>query len=164
MGLPIYKKIIIKSASVRQINSQLDMLDFGENPFIIEFVDTIDDHQGCIDTIEKYLTEHEINTFSYSIFVVSHKSPETNLKVISSSSLAPSFFKQKSKQLTVKESQKLDVVKLKQRRLDGLRRGDFEPYLESYGKNSKKISILHNESTFYSRLLDSIKELEDVEK
>ena len=158
MALPIYKKIIIKSAQPRQINSQLDQIDFGENPFIFEFVDSIPDHVSCIGIIEEYFKDHEINTFSYPIFFVTEAEvSNSNFKTITKSSLAPSFFRQKSKQLTVKETQKLEVVKLKQLRLNSLRPSEFKPQLEEYGSNSKKISLLQTENFFYQNLIEELK-------
>lgn len=159
MALPIYKKILIKSSTSRQIHSQLDQIDFGENPFIFHFPNSINNQLACIEHIEDYLAEHEINTFSYPIFVVTEVDIEDytgSLRIIKESKEAPKFYRHKSKQLSVKENQKLDVIKLKQQRLNGLRPNEFMPILKEYGTSAKVISDLSKEHQFLSDVLRKI--------
>lgn len=159
MALPIYKKILIKTASVRLIHSQLDQIDFGETPFIFHFASTISDQLTCINHIETYFDEHEINTFSYPIFIVSDVQGYIgSLRIIQEMSDAPKFYRHKSKQLSSKENQKLEIIQLKQQRLNGLRPSEFLPQLEEYGKNSKLISQLFKEREFLNSILVKIKE------
>lgn len=157
MTLPIYKKILIKASSARIINSQLDQIDFGENPFIFHFPATLENQLDCIKHIENYFDEHEINTFSYPIYIVSdEENYQGPLKIIREAANAPRFFRHKSKQLSIKENQKFEVVKLKQQRLNGLRSSEFKSQLEEYGKNSKLISQLYTEQQFLNNILNKL--------
>lgn len=165
MTLPIYRKITVKSSQPRLIHAQLDQLDFGENPFIIQFAATIKSHRDCIKSIENYFEEHEINTFSYPIYIVTDNNDYLcSLNLIKNAESAPSFFRHKSKQLSAKENQKLAVIQLKQLRLNGLTSSEFNPIIEEYAKCSKKISLINNEIEFYKFISDKIKGHDSAKK
>lgn len=165
MTLPIYKKITVKSSQPRLIQTQLDQLDFGENPFIFQFALTIQNHLDCIKVIEDYISEHDINTFSYPIYVVSEAAEyEGKLHLIKAADQAPNFFKHKSKQLSAKENQKLSIIQLKQLRLNGLSSSEFQPIIENYAQGAKKISQIHKENEFYKYILKQIQGNDSAKK
>lgn len=153
MRLPIYKKVLITFPQKNLITGQLDQIDFGENPYIFEFSKQITDHLTSIKVIEEYFLEHNINTHSYPLYIISDSLYRSNIiKIVKKAEEAPRYFKQKSKQLSSKESAQLDLINLKQIQLENLQRENFNPAIESYGRQAKIIATLQYEKNFYQVL------------
>lgn len=153
MALPIFKKITINSNQKRLIQSQLDLLDFGENPFIFEMSNLNSNHEETMEHIENYLIEHEINTYSYPLFAIADiPNYQGSISVVSELKFIPKFYRYKSKQLNAKENSKFKIVQLKQTHLNHLQKEDFEPVINEYARTHKEIFLRHRENNFLELL------------
>lgn len=153
MSFPIYKKISINSHQKRLIYSQLDQIDFGEQPFIFEMSHMITKQDEALTNIENYLREHSINTYTYPIIIVANvQNYKGSLMVVNELKMCPSFFKQKSRQLNTKETQKLKYVQLKQKHMQNMLLEEFEPILQEYSRAHKEIYKLHKENIFLKKI------------
>ncbi len=153
MRLPIYKKVLITFPQKNLITAQLDQIDFGENPYIFEFSKQVTDHLTSIKIIEAYFLEHNINTHSYPLYIISDSLYRSNIiNIVKSSEEAPKYFRHKSKQLSSKESAQLDLINLKQTQLENLQSENFTPAIESYGRQAKVVAKLQYEQNFYQAL------------
>ena len=158
MSLPIYKRIKINSAQQKHIQSQLDLLDFGQKPFIFEIAEHISESHEVLMHIEDYLFEHDINTHIYPIFVLSQVSDYLGpLNIIKDTQKLPMYYKHKTKQLNAKENSRNKVVELKQTQLASIRRSDFAPTLYNYSKNHKEILISQRKNHYFESLIARIK-------
>ena len=157
LGLPIYKKISINSHQKRLIHSQLDLLDFGENPFIFEMSNLNINHIDTIQHIEDYLIEHGINTYSYPLFAVAEiPNYQGSIVVVSHLKFLPKFYRHKSKQLNAKENAKYKIVQLKQTHLNHLQKEEFEPVINEYARTHKEIFLRHRENDFLKILKEGM--------
>ena len=157
MSFPVYKKISINSHQKRLIYSQLDQVDFGHQPFVFEMSHMITKQDEALTNIEAYLNEHSINRFTYPLIIISNIQNYTgSLMVVNSLDKVPRFFKNKSKQLSTKENQKLKYVELKQTHMENLILEEFEPIIKEYTRSHKKIYQLNNENEFLNLLTKKI--------
>lgn len=153
MSFPVYKKISINSHQRRLIFSQLDQIDFGEQPYIFELSHMITKQEEALTNIENYLKEHCINTYTYPIVIVANiHNYKGKLMVINDIKQVPLFFKQKTRQLNTKEVQKLKYVELKQTHMQNMIMEEFEPILEDYTIAHRKIYKLHEENVFLKQI------------
>lgn len=159
MRLPIYKKVLIAFPQKKQIENQLDQIDFGENPYIFELSKQVKEHLACFKIIENYLEEHDINTHSYPIYILSDVIFESKrIHIAKSIEQVPKFFNHRSKQLSSKESGQLELIHLKQIQLDNLQKENFAPALESFAQQAKIIFQLQREKEFYQKIYQRIEE------
>lgn len=157
MSFPIYKKISINSHQKRLIHSQLDQLDFGNHPYIFEMSHMIKNQEEALTNIEAYFFEHSINLFTYPVLIVANINNYTGrLTVVNDIKKIPRFFKMKKRQLSTKETQKLNYVELKQKHMQNLQLSEFEPILNEYTRNHKTISMLNNENEYFKSLIEKL--------
>ena len=155
MHLPQYKKILLQSESKSFIYSQLDQLDFGENPFIFELGKFNKDHDLTASVIEEYFEEHDINYFTYPIVLIGEFIEYSGtLFTAEEVSQAPSFYNiYKNKQLNAKELKKMQILKLKQTQLSNLRTTEFKSTIEEYASAHKQIRNMEKEISFFQRVI-----------
>ncbi len=132
-------------------------MDFGHSPILLEIVHLKEHQESVLTTIENYFEEHDLNYAAYPIVILTTlERYHSKFYLTQDRKKIPQFFKQKLKQLTLKENQKLNFVELKQTHLHNLILSEYSKIINEYSKNHKEIHYLNRENEFYKVLLERI--------
>ena len=158
MGIPTYKKITLHSHEERMINAQLKQYEFKDAPYILIIHHLVKKEEEALTNIEKYLKENGIHDFPYGVYIISAVENYLGpLNVFKDIANIPKFYKQKDKQLSIKEEQLFNKVILKQQNIYSMQESDYKPTLEEYARNHKVIKNLESELNFINQLDNNIK-------
>lgn len=156
MPIPSYKQIHIKSEERSKIFDQLNFHQFGQVPYIFS-ISHLGNELVALKNIEDFLEENQLSNYPYPIYIVSSiQNYRGSLELFSTIEECPKFYKQKIKQLNVKENKILQKIYLKQKNLQNIRAVEFTPYLNEYGRAHKKLFNLHKEEVFLSKLANKL--------
>lgn len=158
-GIPTFKTITMNSHEKRMIYAQLEQYEFGFSPYIFIIHHFVKKQSEALNNIEDYLTENQVKTYPYPIYVVG-KVPDYigPLLLVSDTKFIPTFFKQKERQLNSKEEQIFNKLSLKQQNLNNIQELDYKPILDEYARTHKIISLLNSEKNYLQQLTSQIKE------
>lgn len=161
MPIPSYKQIHIKSSERNIIFEQLDSHCFGQVPYLI-CIDHMSEQESILKSLEFYFDQKETNVYPYPVYIISNiENYKGELLIINSLDNSPQFFKQKIKQLNVKENKILQKIKLKQNSLQNIKRQDYNPFINNYAKIHKELKLLHQEQLFYDKLLEKMEKMNE---
>lgn len=161
MPIPSYKQVHIKSEKRELIFDQLNFHQFGQVPYIFS-IDHLENQIEALKNIEDFVEEKRLSNYPYPIYIVSDiQNYRGELSIFLSLAECPSFYKQKIKQLNVKENKILQKIYLKQKNIQNMRALEYRPYLEEYGRSHKKISHLYQEELFLTGLLTQLEDYYD---
>lgn len=161
MPIPSYKQIHIKNEVREVIFEQLKLHHFGQVPFVLSITHLKNQIEALIN-IEDFIEEKEISNYPYPIYIISDINNYTGpLNLFKTFEECPRFFKQKIKQLNLKENKILQKIYLKQKNIQNMRTVDYQPHLEEYGNSHKKINNLYKEKVFLGNLLIKLEDYYD---
>lgn len=161
MPIPSYKQVHIKSDKRELIFEQLILHLFGQVPYIFS-ISHLGDQIEALKSIEDFIEENELSNYPYPNYIISSiKNYSGSLNIFKSLEECPSFFKQKIKQLNIKENKILQKIYLKQNKIKNMRDIEYRPYLEEYGHAHKKMSDLYNEEFFLKNILTKLEDFYD---
>jgi hypothetical protein len=156
MPIPSYKQIHIKSEAREMIYDQLNFHQFGQVPYILS-ISHLENEIEALKNIEDYCEEHRLSNYPYPLYVVSTlQNYRGALEIFESIEQCPKFYKQKIKQLNVKENKILQKIYLKQKNLMNMRNLEYRPYLEEYGRSHKKLHTLYQEEVYLNKLAQKL--------
>lgn len=161
MPIPSYKQIHIKSEAREVIYDQLNFHQFGQVPYILS-ISHLENEIEALKNIEDYLAEKKLSNYPYPIYIVSSiQNYRGEMEIFPRIEECPKFYKQKIKQLNVKENKILQKIYLKQKNLQNMRNLEYAPYLKEYGKSHKKLHLLYQEDSYLTQLIDKLEEYYD---
>lgn len=156
MPIPSYKQVHIKSEKRDLIFDQLNFHQFGQVPYLLS-ISHLENQIEALKNIEDYIAEQKLSNYPYPTYIISDiQNYRGHLELFNSIEQCPSFFKQKVKQLNVKENKILQKIYLKQKNIQNMRELEYRPYLEEFGRSHKKLSHLYKEDVFLSNLLTKL--------
>jgi hypothetical protein len=164
MPVPSYKQVNIKSSLKAEVYNQLNTHQFGQVPYVLN-IDHLEDQMMALASIEDYFSDKEIPQYPYPIYVISTlENFGGQLKIFRSFQECPQFFRQKVKQLNVKENKILQRIYLKQNKLKNIKEEEFLPHLKEYSSNHTRLYEMRWEELFYQKLKEKLVAYHDQQK
>lgn len=164
MPIPSYKQIHMKAESRNSTFDQLSAQQFGQVPFVLS-IDHLANQIESLKNIEDYLIEKNLTNYPYPVYIISSVDNYLGkLQLFKNISECPRFYKQKIKQLNIKENKILQKIYLKQKNLQNIQGIDIVPHFSDYAKTHKKLHNLKREESFYDLLIGKLEEYYDQKK
>lgn len=161
MPIPSYKQLHIKKSNRLDIFDQLNFHQFGQVPYVFS-IDHLENEIEALANIEDYFYEYKLSHYPYPTYIVSNiQNYQGPLLLVQTIEQCPRFYKQKVKQLNVKENKILQKIYLKQKNMNNLKDFDYQPAIEEYAKGHKKLSHLNHAKKFYDQLNNILEKFYD---
>ena len=160
MAPPIIKQIELLSNMKTNVHHFLNEQDFNERPTVISLMKFPDEQEPLLEMIEEYF---ENKFFIYPVYILSSM-PEfpTQLNVIDNLNQVPKFYKQKSKQLNIKENLIYNKIKLKQEQLKSINQSETTPTIKNYAFEHKIISEKESFNKYLKDIIHKIRNRDGI--
>ncbi|MFT6632170.1 MAG: hypothetical protein ACJAS4_002132 [Bacteriovoracaceae bacterium] len=153
MVLPSYKNIVINSSKKETIYNQLSPVKWSESPMVLTINHLEENQLEALENIDLFFEERPRKDLPYSVYILGICDEYTGqLYLASEVSKLPKFFNFKSRALNAKENNMMKKVILKRANLTNLRSSEYQPTLNSYAKNHRKISQINKEIYYFSQI------------
>jgi hypothetical protein len=161
MAIPSYKQISINNSTEDSIISDLEPHSFDQLPYVIN-ISHLSDQFEAVAIIEDFLIERKVTNYPYPVYIISNlKNYHGPFSIFESLNDCPRFYKQKIKQLNVRENKIMQKIYLKQKNLLNMQGHNYEEDLKDYSISHREISNLHQESIFLDKLQEKLKRYYD---
>lgn len=152
MAPPIVKQIELLSETLANIIQFLDEQSFNERPHVISLQKFPEKQIELVQVLDDYFID---KSFIYPVYILSQVTDyPTRLTLIQELSEVPRYYKQKSKQLNIKENLVFSKIKLKQNQLTNINMLEIKPILDQYAYDHK---IIYEKECFNEFLTDVIR-------
>lgn len=137
MAPPILKILELLTDKKDNLFTFLDGQNFNERPVLISLNKFTQSQEALLELLDEYFSLKET---LYPVYIQTHVLDfPTHLNIVQSSNEVPKFFKQKTKQLNIKENLVFNKIKLKQDQLRNFNKKEVIPIIESYSENHRAI-------------------------
>jgi hypothetical protein len=158
----LIEQIVIQSISRFEVFKSLEEISLNKKPYFLDLQVFKTEEVKVLSYIEQYLINIDAHKFPYSLYVKTNQSFQTKLfRIVSDFQQCPTFFRRKSKLLSVKEQKLQDRIDLKLKKLLNLGLKDKEIIIKSYAAHHKKLYALVDEGTKLENIFELIMESEN---
>lgn len=160
MAPPIIKQIELLSDKKENIFQFLSEHNFNERPTVISLLKFKDTQEQLISILEEFFEE---KSFIYPAYILTTMIEyPTTLNMVESLNQVPKFYRQKSKQLNIKENLVFNKIKLKQEQLKSINQEEIGPILREYSKEHKIINDKELFNNYMKKIIHAIRTKHDT--
>tara|TARA_B100001971_G_scaffold61895_1_gene56871 strand:+ start:71050 stop:71532 length:483 start_codon:yes stop_codon:yes gene_type:complete len=160
MAPPIIKQIELLSDKKENIYNFLNEQDFDERPCVISLMKFPEKQEQLIEVIGEILRD---KSFLYPIYIYTTLIDyPTQLNLVDNLNQVPKYYKQKTKQLNIKENLVYNKIKLKQDQLRSINRAEVDPIIKEFALEHKMIKEKEDFNIYLKKIISGIRKKHDA--